>query len=172
MYSNDERFITETVEAMLPRFSDQKLALVMKINLRWNYYSENGENDTSFSKTFLVVFHRPSNYTKVLLKEIDHTFYHNDNKFIDMELKSDHDSCWRSDGMRWIYQTYSEAWDYFDELGIDGRKLNAHVGYAITGSPKYYLVDLKVDRENHTAKVKFENGIPLSEVHNYIPKGN
>ncbi|MCK9267240.1 MAG: hypothetical protein M0P14_00835, partial [Alkaliphilus sp.] len=66
---NYERFITETVEAMLPRFSSREIALVMGINSNMSLYRKN--NEYCASERFLVIFHRPSNYTKVLIKKIE-----------------------------------------------------------------------------------------------------
>lgn len=90
--------IPHIVEAMLPRFTrDQVLHLTLcaEVAQRGEDYSS---HDTEIRYVHLV-FYRPNNYTKVgmhigtredgSLLEDDHVW----------EVTSDHDSCWRTDGV-------------------------------------------------------------------------
>lgn len=60
--------IPNIVEAMLPRFSHEKLRLAITLALRDNYYDEyNTKKDRSAATDIRFIFHRPSNYTKVFV---------------------------------------------------------------------------------------------------------
>jgi hypothetical protein len=88
--------ICAIVETMLPRFTKDKL-LFISVRCNYNFYEENLHIGLpTFTANF--IFHRPSNYTKVLFHVIDETFIRaHDLK--NMKLTSDHDSCWRTDGV-------------------------------------------------------------------------
>lgn len=180
--NNYEWFISDTVEAMLPTFSDPKLVLVMCVDLNWtdHGYDEDGNTkvrDTrSFQKKIWLIFHRPNNYTKVLVsdKELSHLTLNKEP--IQFQQYSDHDSCWRSDGFRWMFQTFVEAWDYFDQFGVEGRKIDPMVHWTIFGGkPTYWMVDSikPVDREERWTTdylVKFDKEISLQEAVKYMPE--
>lgn len=151
--NNYEWFMTQTVEAMLPRFSPQNMVLTMKVEARWDDYgfAEDGNtkirDDSRFHKEFFLVFHRPHNYTKVLMMENPDR----GNKGLSlpkagefqMKQLSDHDSCWRSDGFRWVFQTFVEAWDFFkEEIGIEGRNIDPSFHYSIfRGEPQLWFIN-------------------------------
>ena len=190
--NNYECFITNTVEAMLPRFSSRDVVLTMKINVDWHdfgYDKEDGNTQvreqSQFRKEIFLVFHRPSNYTKVLMLEIPKRDYNNEDKLklhhlpssgeYQMKQLSDHDSCWRSDGMRWVFQAFVDAWDYFDkEIGIEGRDVDPMFGYSIFGGgPQYWkinkleLVDPS-DRWSGDYIIEFDKKIGLDEISEYM----
>lgn len=182
---NYEWFITQTVEAMLPRFSAMNCGLGMTIQLQWNYYpeDENGK-ERSFRKDVFLLFHRPHNYTKVLFKDITDEIMFitkalNTQEEIKLEQKSDHDSCWRSDGMNWLFQTFVEAWNYFDQFDIEGRDIDPSVHYSIFsgGIPQYYKIEIKRE-EGHDNRwsapylVKLIEKIPMNKISEYMPERN
>lgn len=184
--NNYEHFIADTVETMLPTFSDPKLVLVMCVDLSWtdHGYAEDGNTklrETSkFHKKLWIVFHRPNNYTKVLVTEKDLSqmrFNKSPTEIPEFQFKqySDHDSCWRSDGFTWMFQSFVEAWDYFDTLGIEGRKIDPMVHWSIFGGkPTYWLVDYiePVDHEERWTTdyvIKFNKKISLVEAAKLMP---
>lgn len=185
MHSNNyEWFITQTVESMLPCFHDKNICLTMKIKMDWNFYPEDndvpaGRNRDDFTKTFrktvLLVFHRPTNYTKVLYRDITNVLhFFIDRKQMEMKQMSDHDSCWRSDGMKWVFKSFMEAWEYFDQFKIEGRKIEPMFHYDIFhGAPAYYHLE-KLEIEDRSERwtsdyiVKIGKQIPVSEISQYV----
>jgi len=180
--NNYEWFISDTVEAMLPKFSDPKLVLVMCVDLSWNDfgYDEDGNTkvrkERKFSKKLWVVFSRPNNYTKVLVTDKEIHPLRLDKEAIQFEQYSDHDSCWRSDGFRWMFQTFVEAWDYFDQFEVEGRKIDPMVHWSVFGGkPTYWLVDIKPIEADSDKRwttdymIKFDKKISLVEAAKYMP---
>jgi hypothetical protein len=88
--------IQAIVEAMLTEKTVNKL-LFISVRCGYNYFS-NGISIEQNDFTCNFIFHRPSNYVKVLFKESDRIFV-NPWDLTEMEFKSDHDSCWREDGI-------------------------------------------------------------------------
>jgi hypothetical protein len=170
--NNYSIFITEIVEAMLPRFSSRKLVLVMGINSFYSVY----EGDKAFNEneSFLIVFHRPSNYTKVLVKKIErkeNMMLKSLEKYgdIDFKLLSDHDSCWTSDGMRWIFKSYIDLRDKAENAGFDMKTIKEHENWRFTfdvfyGKPQYYTIEKmeKIDHFNYI--IEFKNQISIKDV--------
>lgn len=179
--NNYEWFITQTVEAMLPTWHDKGICLAMKIKMEWTDHGYNKDGNTkirdthSFIKEVLIIFHRPMNYTKVLYKDItkiQHFFI--DKEPMDMQQLSDHDSCWRSDGMNWVFKTFVEAWDYFEKFGIEGRNIEPMFHYDIfNGHPSYRKIELeqkdKSDRWNTDYVVTIGDKIEMHEISKYMP---
>lgn len=151
--NNYEWFMAQTVEAMLPRFSPQNMVLTMKIEARWDDYgyAEDGNtkvrDESIFRKIFFLAFHRPHNYTKVLM--IENPDETKNGRLLpqagtyQMKQLSDHDSCWRSDGFNWVFKTFVEAWDFFKtEIGIEGRKIDPSFHYSIfQGEPQLWFIN-------------------------------
>jgi hypothetical protein len=88
--------IIAIVEAMLPRFTKDKL-LFISVRCNYDFYEE-GVHIEHPAFTVNFIFHRPSNYTKVLFQVLDRVFI-SPYDLTAMQLSSDHDSCWRSDGI-------------------------------------------------------------------------
>ena len=191
--NNYEWFITQTVEAMLPRFSHRNLVLAMKIEARWDDHGYHPDGNTlirepsRFRKEFFLVFHRPSNYTKVLMVEIPSERDHKKNPYVhvpcrgEFQLKqlSDHDSCWRSDGMRWVFQTFVEAWNFFDDKKLphlDGRSIDPMFHYSIFGGiPQYWLIKnlIRIDKSDHYNSdfiIEFDRRLQPHEISDFMPK--
>lgn len=159
---------------MLPRFTDRRVGLTMKLDMNWTKYY-NDKPEVTFRKEVLLVFHRPSNYTKVLFKDVT-----DERKPIEMDVHkmkqlSDHDSCWRSDGMRWVFESFLEAWQFFEKHGIEGRDIQPSFHWSIfDGKPSYHFVTLEIenaqDRWNSDYEVVIGNKIPLGDISKYLPK--
>lgn len=90
------RAIIAIVEAMLPRGTVDKL-LFLSIRLSYDFFDDNLHLDHKDSAG-VFVFHRPSNYTKVLFTKVDDIFIQ-PYDLEEMLLTSDHDSGWRGDGV-------------------------------------------------------------------------
>ena len=186
--NNYEWFMTSTVESMLPRFTDKNIVLTMKISADWNDfgYDESGDKQVreplQFRKEFFLVFHRPSNYTKVLMLELP-TNREDDNWDFNrlpcggsyqMKQLSDHDSCWKSDGMRWVFQSFCDAWNFFEEKGLEGRKIDPSFHYSLfSGAPQYWLIgdiepEISWDHWCSDYIVNFVKKIPVREISKYM----
>jgi hypothetical protein len=87
--------ITELVDALLPRAPETGLGIQIIAELNGN--PDFGEGDKSIRQHISFVFHRPSNYTKVFFHVGDQALpFH---AIPAWSLMSNHDSCWREDGV-------------------------------------------------------------------------
>lgn len=187
-------FMTQTVEAMLPRWHDNQIVLTMKIDMSWTDfgYAEDGNtkvrDESTFRKCMFLAFHRPMNYTKVLGAEIPQDVKDKAYRLIPLEDStvrlhqfSDHDSCWRSDGFNWVFNTFVEAWSFFEDKGIktaDTRKIDPMFHYSIfRGSPQYWLIKKleAVDPEPNKRwvtdyEIEFDRQIKLDEISKFMVK--
>jgi len=182
--NNYEWFITQTVESMLPCGHDRNICLGMKVKMEWTDHGYDKDGNTkirdthSFIREYLLIFHRPSNYTKVLMRDISkEQHFWIDRNEMELEQLSDHDSCWRHDGMKWMFKTFMEAWEYFRAtVDIEGRDIDPMVHWDIFGgSPAYYhLEKLEIkdreDRWNSPYLVKIGKKIGMHEISEYMPK--
>lgn len=174
---NFTQAIPSIVEAMLPRFSSEKIGLSVTLDLRDDDY----DTDKDAATTCRLLFHRPSNYTKVL---VNYTFNEFNNHATDprynivyFEKHSDHDSCWKSDGLRildihWknVHQHFSKhpsklsnfySFSIFDTIGyVEFEKFEPvkETGGAFDGYVKGY-------------NIKIKRKIPISEIGNFIKEG-
>ena len=98
---------------MLPRFSDKDLGLAITLDLREDNYN------TNTSRTIVqFIFKRPSNYTLVLANYSFNNFreYANPKYFIvPFAKQSNHDSCWRSDGLSVLSTHRDNMLEYYNE---------------------------------------------------------
>ena len=112
---NAESAIASIVEAMLPRGGSVEgmeeswragelptRALYISVSLQASYYDEGGD-ESHGSKMVHFIFCRPTNYTKVFVA-IDGSWHIP--KPEAFKMKSDHDSGWRTDGMRDLFETW------------------------------------------------------------------
>lgn len=98
-----ENIITSTVEALLPKFSDPEKGLM--IRLEFSIISHN-EDDVFYSTRILeLIFQRPSNYTRVFSRVLDVK----KNVLKDWRNTSNHDSCWRSEGLKDVFECYMDV---------------------------------------------------------------
>ena len=98
--------VATLVDCLLPRFGSQNgpkfhikgkpsKALYVSLDLRLSDYS--GDEEQCESRIVHLIFERPSNYTKVWAA-VDRGIQISQPGVFTM--RSDHDSCWRSDGLR------------------------------------------------------------------------
>ncbi len=168
---NYESFITNVVETMLPPFSDVKIGLGMILKSQFDYYHDGKE--FHHHRYFFVMFHRSSNYTKVLISTTDDVRGLSYKDKLEFDMISYHDCCWRSDGMKWIFQHWCDADNYFDEMGVDIRNGNWMFGFDLFGGgPKYYKLDeseiLKFSHEKHVHELKIGDTISIKNVGPYL----
>ena len=108
----------------------------------------------------MLIFHRPSRYTKVLYN-VNRQYFIN-KKEMKMDQLADHDTSWKSDGMKWVFKSFVEAWDYFNEFGIEGRDIEPLFCYD-NGSPAYYHLE-KFEKDETSYIVKIGEKIPISKL--------
>lgn len=144
--------ISTIVEAMLPRFSDSTLGLLIGVDLSWYDYGYGKDGNTKErDETYLrsnvwFLFVRPSNYTKVYVYEErfteDGTTGNPKYEELVWEQSCDHDSCWRTDGMRYLNEVYNQAYDFFKERGVELRNVHTHHGIGpMCSEPLYVRLD-------------------------------
>ena len=107
-----ESAITHVVEAMLPRHSAVDVGLRIVLDLR---ESMKDKKTSSFCR---FIFHRPSNYTKVLVNYQFNNFFaekHNPkNEAVYFNKASDHDSCWRTDGFHVLMEHWKNIENHYN----------------------------------------------------------
>jgi len=162
--------IPSIVETMLPKYSDPSLGLLITLDLRDNCY----ETNKSAATILYFLFQRPSNYTKVLVK-------YKFNEWLDCSSDpiynetyytkySDHDSCWKSDGLKIFTEHYNNISTYFNE---HPGKLSSFYSFSLHNAIKYVKFEKfePVTQENDYIKgynVSIREIINLQDVHNYL----
>lgn len=187
--NNIQTLIHQTVSSMLPRWHDEKICLVMKLYMSWSYYPENSEQPERFHKLWQVVFYRINNYTKVFVRNITHEndFYPNkieDTGFKLFNLTSDHDTCWTTDGLKFVWKTFLDAWKHFEEKEIEGRDISPNIHFGINqGNPHYREVEFnkshwrkrnirRPDDYNKLWEIRFGRKIEMHEISKFMPDRN
>jgi hypothetical protein len=130
---NFDQVIPPIVEAMLPRHSPENIALSVTLDLR--------ESDRLTEKSAATIcrflFHRPTNYTKVL---VNYKFNNYDDllnpqsTIIRYEKHSDHDSCWKSDGLTILSVHWNNIRTYFNKHQND---VDRYYNFSIFDGIKY-----------------------------------
>ena len=119
-----DRTLANFVDAMLPRFSDEKLGLYFELRLSFSDYGNDLRNEwhKTFNIEFLVI--RESNYTRVLGRILgdnnDKNLWDLNKTPHEMTQQSHHDSCWRHDGFRILNECFRNVSEQYEkEVGID-----------------------------------------------------
>lgn len=120
-----ESTITEIIQAMLPSGSGEGNAVYIHIDMRGRYYPPGddkadwpGEMDEC--RDVHLIFERPNHYVKVWAAVTTTMTRPKANAFT---LRSNHDSCWRSDGLRDIYPTDLDIHQALVARGADSAKI-------------------------------------------------
>ena len=107
--------IPAIVEAMLPRFSSDKIILSFTLDLR----DEDFETNKSAATIMRFLFHRPSNFTKVLVHYEFNNFNKREGRLsrdpVYYKKYSDHDSCWSSDGLTILITHWQKVEEFFNK---------------------------------------------------------
>lgn len=168
------RAIPNIVETMLPRFSDPNLGLSITLDLRDNDYDYAPEKSSATIIRF--IFQRPSNYTKVLVSYGFNNFPDINNnpkrKVIYFEKHSDHDSCWKSDGLNILNTHWNNVKKYF---GKHPNEISSFYSFSIFDKIKYVEFETfeAVEQNNGFIKgynIKIKREVPLNEVHKYLER--
>jgi len=101
--------IPNVVEAMLPRFSDRRLGLLIHVRMGFDDFGYAADGNTlereplHVTKACDIIYNRPSNYTKVFswfpaedAIGLDSWSQYAKPQPQEWKLESDHDSCWRN----------------------------------------------------------------------------
>ncbi len=141
--------IATLVEAMLPRFSGKGKFLYLDLVVR---ISENLNSD-GVAKHIHLLFHRPSNYTKVMWQVSNDPRLRMES-FKDWKVLSDHDSCWKSDGIGTpLFQLYIEMCRTTNPAA---KPVNLVAEARLLSAPKIVEVKNFVhDRDNFVAHIEW-----------------
>ena len=126
-----ENVLSAIVEAMLPRFSDRKLGLLLGVDMSYNDYGYDTtgaiqeRDELAFREQVNFLIYRPCNYTQVYLHLKPKT-----NKYtspLNKDCKTwvrlaDHDSCWR-EAFGELKNVHYKAWELFKNRTISGKAL-------------------------------------------------
>jgi hypothetical protein len=165
-----ESTIRHIVEAMLPRFSDHKLGLLMTFDMSIDDhgYGRDGGTRERRKKEFRHMFHflfvRPSNYTKILVWEPDPDAkgldlwpkYHM--KPLKWTLLCDHDSCWTDAAGSFVNKLFWKGWEGFKKRKIGGeamRPQDLSIFFRLDGDPEYVLLKEFRDMQGTTGNRPF-----------------
>jgi len=133
--------VERLVERLLPRFSsdNQVLSISLKINASFYCGSSNDPDELGDYQDYTQInylFHRPNNYTKVWEHISDKPVFNIRNPEIEWVMKSNHDSCWTSDGLRGILEARFNSYDVIlqqiaDDLNITTETARVRYGSRI-----------------------------------------
>lgn len=141
MYLDSEPTIRSIVEAMLPRFSDNFLGLLMEVDMTYSGskpLASDPERTRRYEKRKFVylLFVRPTNYTQVYVIVSDKGHFTAD--LTEWKLTCDHDSCWSSDGLRPLQEAHYECMRFFEKKGIEWKDIHHYCSFGL-GGVKYVL---------------------------------
>lgn len=165
--------IRHVVEAMLPKFSSKEISLLITLDFRYSVYGKGKVKYKRTSAELCLLFNRPSHYTKVLTLQVKKGDDWKGEPFGKHEWKmtSDHDSCWRSDGLRCIHETEAEL---IEKLGNPEYKdVSRYINYSICNPIKYVKTSFeKLENVSYCQRWMVDVGetIPIQNVHKYVQK--
>lgn len=140
-----ETAVRTIVEAMLPRWSGD-LGLLVSLDVNFYRYDEEGDDKVGKRTMCDFLFIRQMNYTKVLYRE----WARFTDKTDQWKLIGDHDSCWPDSVSRAIQEVSKEADEICKEVLGDSAN-SEYITFGI-GTPKYYLVDCKINPGQEDSK--------------------
>ncbi len=146
-----DHVIAAFVEALLPRFSDDKKVLAMSIKIR---ASKPGDYRKEVVRRVNILFHRPNNYTKVLWNTDLRDRYKDLSVW---EVKCDHDSEWRTDGL--ANPLFHLGFQMVRELDSKARPIDCEViaRFDLSGEPKIITIaGYKYDRNNSIFTIQWK----------------
>ena len=156
-----EQVVASIVESMLHRFSDDKTVLTMSFDLALRRKSGGGK--PAIRRKVHLMFHRPNNYTKVLWN-VATTGPSSYLSYKVWELKCDHDSCWRSDGVGSPFSRLTQEMmkEIVPEVGFQDVETSVNF-YLMDGFPKLVkLQSYKYDREKRTFTVEYAKSVSVT----------
>ena len=189
MFDETQSILTTLVESMLPRFSG-KLALRFRLRMDQDYYGERKpELRETLRDSWCVeyVVTRPSNYTKVYMKQGPFGSF-GSGPFSEecgpWMFIADHDSCWREAFDR-PSRIAAERRQPFLDAGLEWHEVSQHASFDMfQGQPCYVHLEAEPAEPEPTgdARIKFYRnawmrkvphnltmtGVPLHKIHTYL----
>jgi hypothetical protein len=165
-----ESVIAHIVEAMLPRFSDRKLGLLIGVDMDiWdNGYGKDGNTrerkELHVRRRLYFLFNRPSNYTKVLFWEplkdskgwdCSPAGMYGASNIQEWHLESDHDSCWRDAVGSKLTDVYFKSCGIFEGRKITGETLrpcDLSQFTTFTNDPKYMCLEVCEQKDKQAVR--------------------
>lgn len=169
-----ESVIASIVEAMLPRFSDKQLGLLIGVDMDVgdNGYGKDGNTrerkELHVRQRLYFLFQRPSNYTKVLFWQpkdnavgwdCSPAGVYAQPAIQEWHLESDHDSCWRDAVGSKLTDAYFKACARFDGRKITGddiRPCDLYQFMPFTDDPKYRFLEVFEQKDKKAEKFSNE----------------
>jgi hypothetical protein len=148
MQMNLSDAIVTITESFLPQFTPDQV-LCFTIDSRIQHYDDKNKH-IHYTKGLYIVIHRPSNYTRVIIAEEKKnlpvfTF----NPDADFKYKSDHDSCWKGDGISSpLFKAASEMVSEIQKLGAPHLSLNQYSWF--NHIPQIKIVPGRIDIERNS----------------------
>jgi len=140
--------IISIVDFVLPNPVQDK---VLCISIDARVHDWKSQKEVSAIRGIHIAIYRPSNYIKVIMAiDNEHVPAFSFNKNLQFEFKSDHDSCWRDDGLR--SPISKVACEMVDEIVKKGAKTKPFAVYSwFVGVSSINLVSgsIKVDRNDN-----------------------
>ena len=157
-----EKVITMIVDYHLPKTDFQKVkfdnndnsitrkGLLFNLKIRTEVWNDKKQNFEYYCKSFLIAF---CGHVSVFVKEIDSNdsyFEHigKDKDYNDWINTSNHGSCWRTDGLHFIFDNYIKMCErvYPDKKPVEC-DVYAEFGF-INNYPKFVNIKIVNDNEN------------------------
>ncbi len=170
---SSEPVLSSFVECMLPRFSDNKLGLVMTLDMHMADHGYGADGNTrerrelSVRRSLSFLFQRPSNYTKVFYWEPapgskGHAFFPHGKEPLEWYMLSDHDSCWRDaigSKMTDVYFQMSEVFKGRKRSGVEIRPCDLYQHNAFWSDPSYILLDVFEQKDKKAERYSKESRV-------------
>ena len=138
--------IIAITEAFLPRSTRDKL-LCVSVDARVHDWLK--QKEISSIRGIHIAIYRPSNYTKVVMA-VNHDIAFTFDQSLRFEFKSDHDSCWRDDGLRSpLSNIQCEMVKELSEKGADSKPFGLYSWFVGISSIKIIPGSINIDRNNN-----------------------
>lgn len=142
--------IISIVESFLPVGTKDKV-LVLAIDARVHFYFKTKE--ISAIRGIHIAIYRPDNYTKVIMaiedKDLPSFIFNKDLPFV---FKSDHDSCWRDDGLSSpLFKVTHEMVKELEEKGAKRLPFDRYSWFTYICGMKILPGKIEVDRDKDYA---------------------
>lgn len=168
-----EPVICSMVEAMLPRFSDSKLGLLLGIDMHIYDlgYGKDGNTkerkEKNVRRFLYFLFVRSSNYTKVFFWEPSKDKSRYPCAIEEWYLICDHDSCWRGSFGSKLTDIYFDSCKKFDGRKRSGEEMtwNDLSQYITLEDPKYVRLETYEQKNKQADRFSYEGRVWTIESH-------
>jgi len=154
MQMNMKDAIVTIVESFLTPFTPHQV-LCFAIDSRLHYY-DNEVKHIHYTKGLYIAIHRPSNYTRVIIAEEKKNlpvFKFDPNA--DFVYKSDHDSCWKDDGISSpLFKSVCHMVSEIQKLGAPDLPFNQYSWYNHISEIKLVPGRIEIERNSTGMVIK------------------